>query len=393
MKDASGHSEPDLSRTLTLFAPAERDPPEELAAAARIVAESALLSPVLDAAGVMALVLNQRRQILFANVEVVEHTGLSSLQALQGLRPGEALGCAHASEMPGGCGASGHCTTCGVVLAFLSSQASGAATTTECLLTVRRNAHLESLEFAVKATPIRVGRLPLTVVSLRDVSHEKRREALEQVFFHDVLNTITGLQGYTALLQEPGYRDREQFIPRLAFLCDRLQHEVESQRTLLYAEAGTLELRPESTNPDAILQQAADMFLASAIVTQRQLEVIRGGADGELVTDGSLLLRVLTNMVKNALETVTPGQQVRVWAEGDDRTCTFSVWNEGVIPTAVALQIFRRSFSTKATRGRGLGTYSMKLLGERYLGGVVQFTSSAASGTVFSIRLPRQPAL
>jgi signal transduction histidine kinase len=35
----------------------------------------------------------------------------------------------------------------------------------------------------------------------------------------------------------------------------------------------------------------------------------------------------------------------------------------------------------------------MKLLGERYLGGVVQFTSSAASGTVFSIRLPRQPAL
>jgi signal transduction histidine kinase len=30
----------------------------------------------------------------------------------------------------------------------------------------------------------------------------------------------------------------------------------------------------------------------------------------------------------------------------------------------------------------------MRLLGERYLGGKVDFTSSAAGGTVFSIRLP-----
>jgi sensor histidine kinase regulating citrate/malate metabolism len=51
------------------------------------------------------------------------------------------------------------------------------------------------------------------------------------------------------------------------------------------------------------------------------------------------------------------------------------------------LQIFQRSFSTKGA-GRGLGTYSIKLLGERYLHGTVSFASSAEQGTIFQISLP-----
>jgi len=54
----------------------------------------------------------------------------------------------------------------------------------------------------------------------------------------------------------------------------------------------------------------------------------------------------------------------------------------------VQARIFQRSFSTKAVRGRGLGTYSMKLFGERCLGGEVSFGSATGTGTVFSIRLP-----
>ena len=43
------------------------------------------------------------------------------------------------------------------------------------------------------------------------------------------------------------------------------------------------------------------------------------------------------------------------------------------MPRQVQLQIFKRSFSTKGA-ARGLGTYSMRLLSERYLKGVVSFT-------------------
>ena len=51
------------------------------------------------------------------------------------------------------------------------------------------------------------------------------------------------------------------------------------------------------------------------------------------------------------------------------------------------LQVFQRSFSTKGS-GRGLGTYSMRLLTEHYLRGSVGFTSSAAEGTTFFASYP-----
>ena len=67
----------------------------------------------------------------------------------------------------------------------------------------------------------------------------------------------------------------------------------------------------------------------------------------------------------------------------------FFVHNDEAIPREVQARIFQRSFSTKAQRGRGLGTYSMKLFGERYLGGEVSFTSTPEAGTEFAIVLPR----
>ena len=53
----------------------------------------------------------------------------------------------------------------------------------------------------------------------------------------------------------------------------------------------------------------------------------------------------------------------------------FWVNNPAVMPREVQLQVFKRSFSTKGS-GRGIGTYSMRLLVSRYLGGSVDFEST-----------------
>jgi sensor histidine kinase regulating citrate/malate metabolism len=87
------------------------------------------------------------------------------------------------------------------------------------------------------------------------------------------------------------------------------------------------------------------------------------------------------------LEATKAGGTVSLGAEVNAADCTFWCQNDGAIPREVALQIFQRSFSTKG-RGRGIGTYSIKLLGERYLGGQVSFTSMPETGTRFQIRLP-----
>ncbi len=63
--------------------------------------------------------------------------------------------------------------------------------------------------------------------------------------------------------------------------------------------------------------------------------------------------------------------------------------NPGEMPRQVQLQVFQRSFTTKG-RGRGLGTYSMRLLTERYLGGRVSFASSPTEGVTFRAVYPKE---
>ncbi len=75
-------------------------------------------------------------------------------------------------------------------------------------------------------------------------------------------------------------------------------------------------------------------------------------------------------------------------SEATEDHVDFWVHNDGVMPRDVQLQVFQRSFSTKGP-GRGLGTYSIKLLTERYLHGRASFTSTPETGTTFSVTYPR----
>ena len=100
-----------------------------------------------------------------------------------------------------------------------------------------------------------------------------------------------------------------------------------------------------------------------------------------------MLGRVLGNLVKNAVEASSGGMKVVVGAAPVDGGVEFWVHNASAIPREAQLQVFQRSFSTKGA-GRGLGTYSVRLFAERYLGGKVSFESSEESGTIFRVVLP-----
>jgi len=73
--------------------------------------------------------------------------------------------------------------------------------------------------------------------------------------------------------------------------------------------------------------------------------------------------------------------------DGDD--VLLAVNNAAVMPDEVQENIFRRRFSTKGAT-RGMGTYSMLLLSERYLRGRVSFSTSPEAGTTFTLRLPKR---
>jgi hypothetical protein len=210
------------------------------------------------------------------------------------------------------------------------------------------------------------------------------------MFFHDALNTAGAIRGYLQLLAEElcGHGSYGEELRQLAELSEQLVEEIESQRDLVYAEAGDLAVRPQVLSVRPFLENLRALYAGHGVAAGRQIEI--GEAwNGQIVTDGRLLARVLGNMIKNALEAAAAGEAVTLRAVDYGDAVEFSVHNLAVMPEQVQLQVFKRSFSTKAEAGRGIGTHSMKLFGERYLGGRVGFTSRHPEGTTFHVRLPK----
>jgi signal transduction histidine kinase len=351
------------------------------------LASHPLLRAFMEVADASVAVLNQQRQILLANSRLFELLPPDVLDDFVGLRPGEALGCLHAVERPGGCGSSPECAACGAVLALVHSERHREPVERECLMTVDRGAGMEALELRVRASPLEVDGVPYTVLGLRDISAEKRREALERVFLHDVSNTLSPLLAWTQVLaahpQEAGQAARH-----IGVLARRLAGDIEDQRVLLQAESGVLVIHRGPVSAQGVLAAARSILEGHPVARDRTIELLQDGPALSLQTDESLLVRVLVNMLKNALEATPAGGVVRASAAPSSGGRELRIWNAGAIAPDVALRIFKRSFSTKNGRSRGLGTFSMKLFGEHYLGGRVGFTSSEAEGTTFFIRLP-----
>lgn len=375
----------------TFFAPAQRADKAQVRELYGFVLHNPLFQAIIESIDGYLMILNEQRQVLAMNPALLAKLGVDSVEPLLGDRPGEILECIHAPQGPGGCGTSKACSTCGAVLAILASQEEGRPHSGECMITVRRDQTIASYDFRVRATPISLGANKFTVVVFNDISGEKRRQTLERVFYHDLLNTVGGLEGWSSLIVRYQEMDPREAAERILDLSQRLRQEIEDQRRLTLAEENQLEVRKEHVLVDHVLDLLRGVFHANDAARDRNLVVEPASLKDEIVTDVGLLERILINMVKNALEATEPGQTVRVWFERrPDGSPVFSVNNPGEIPEPVALHIFQRSFSTKPERGRGIGTYSMKLFGERYLGGKVEFSTDAASGTTFRIELPSE---
>ncbi|HZZ85589.1 MAG TPA: HAMP domain-containing sensor histidine kinase [Anaeromyxobacteraceae bacterium] len=362
-----------------------RAEPERLQREIRAVAQSPVVTAVLEVADAVLLVLNAERQVVGFNSRVAQ---VRAPEDVLGLRPGEAFSCVN-SRGPGGCGAAPACASCGALGAILGCQERSRPLESECLLQTDGGAG-GSLEFNVRATPVTLDDAPFTVVSFRDISSEKRREVLEQVFFHDVLNTVGGLRGWAQLLQRGA--DVRRASERIEFLTRHIEREIRDHRNLLLAESGALVPERAPLRVGELLGDVAAVFSGHPAARDRRLEVDPSGGEAELVADRSLVQRVIINMVRNAFEATAEGGTVRLWCARDGEGIRLLVHNAGAIAPEVQARVFQRSFSTKAERGRGLGTYAMRLFGERYLAAEVTFASAPETGTTFSIRLPLSPA-
>ena len=374
----------------TFFAPAGRDQYDALCLLASRLDQADLFRKILDAMPNAVMVLSEKRQIIAANQALLRLLEVEESE-IRGRRPGEILHCVHAEEGPDGCGTSAHCRMCGAVNTILGCLSSSSQTSGECRLRMKSlSGYTVAQDLRVTASPFPVGSADALLVVLEDIAREKRLDVLTRTFFHDVLNTAGGVRGFAQLLEEdlpPGTRERDE-ARQLGSLAERLIEEIECQRDLTRAENGELVVTPKPVRAVEMLDELRMLYAAHELAAGR--EIVLGPCwKGSLLIDPRLLARVLGNMIKNAIEATPRGRQVVLRCENLDRQVGFHVTNPSVMSEPVRLQIFQRSFSTKGEPGRGIGAYSIKLFGEKYLGGQVSFTSEEPEGTTFSIVVPK----
>lgn len=391
----------------TDFAPAERATEETVHQQFKQIHSLPFVKEFLDAIPNMSVVLNHERQIVYANRAFLEFLGEPDFNELLGkkhgealncirptspigLRPGEAVQCVHAGETEGGCGTSLFCRTCGAIRSILQSQKTHDLSIEECRMIRCVDEKNQALDLRVWSRPIEVGEDTYTVFSVLDISDEKRRRLLERIFFHDLLNTAGGMQGLAGIIASTDLKDDQlnEIADLLHGASGDLIEEINSQRTLSAAETGELTLAPTLLNTLELLHSICSQTEKYEVARKKHVVIAPEVMITEFHCDHHLIRRVLINLVKNALEASEDGETVTLNCRQTDRNIEFTVHNETVMPLNVQLQIFNRSFSTKG-ENRGIGTYSIKLLTERYMNGKVSFISATETGTIFKIILPR----
>jgi len=353
-------------------------------AQARRISEWKEMQGFLDAIPDILLAVNSTRQIVFANRAALDFFRVGDGSEIWGKRPGEAAGCIHSAETAGGCGDAEACKVCGAFRAIVGGL-QGGTPVEECRMTLAAGI---PLDLRVWARPFDLGGEKFAFLSVQDISNEKRRQILEKIFFHDLLNTAGGLQTIGEIMELSGPEEFGEMRELVATLAGQLVDEIRAQRELLAAERGELQAEMQPVNSREAVDRVIAAYRKHPSCGAKTIRAADECEPVSFLSDFTLLLRVLGNLAKNALEASEASGKVTIGCRripGDK--VEFFVRNQGVIPQVAQLQIFNRSFSTKGG-GRGLGTYSVKLLAERFLNGRVRFVSSPEEQTTFFVEFP-----
>ncbi len=245
------------------------------------------------------------------------------------------------------------------------------------------------------AAQIGVARPVLVESEVKRQTQPARTLQLSEALAHDARNALTALRLIAGMLGAPGILQAKDM-----HLAEQL-HGVEYSLTQLverFAALGSVRqsvpaaAEPAKTAGEAVLR-CLPMLQASA----GSRTVVHASAESglhALTLEDDDLLRVLTNLVKNAAEAMPEGGTVRITARRalslTQPAVLIHVSDDGPgIPAFALGQIFETGFSSKQGGAApvGLGLAIVRELVEN-AGGKVRAASRRGRGTTFELRIP-----
>ena len=249
----------------------------------------------------------------------------------------------------------------------------------------------EQLEEQAALLQVHLDRERETVAELRELNRMKGE--FVAVASHELRTPLTAIIGYAKALLRPHVAEdptiREEFTVGIAQQGQRLMELVQNLLTASNIESGSIAIDVSPVNLADLCEQIAGEFADRSerilLDVEPHLPLVH--------TDRTLLGRVLTNLIDNALKYSDDDKtcQVVVTTAGSD--VRVAVRDEGVGINAAALpHVFDRFYQvdSSATRrfgGTGLGLAIVKEI-LHHLGGSVAVESTPGRGSVFTVEIP-----
>jgi signal transduction histidine kinase len=220
---------------------------------------------------------------------------------------------------------------------------------------------------------------------------------LIKIVAHDLRNPIGGIHALCSLLQEEDTTAEEarQYIELIRDSSKSCLHMISDllQTDFDFKEA---ELQKKSVDLAVFLDHAVTLLTFRAAEKSQRL-VLEDPSHRVVNADSDKLLRVLNNLIVNAIKFSPDGETIRVKTEQSDSGVTISVEDHGLgIPKEAIPRLFDPFTSSKrpGTAGEqafGLGLYISKQIVEAH-GGKLWFETEEGRGTTFYVFLPGENA-
>ncbi|WP_088340120.1 sensor histidine kinase [Robiginitalea sediminis] len=232
-----------------------------------------------------------------------------------------------------------------------------------------------------------IDELELSAAKLARGEREQAWREMAKQVAHEIKNPLTPMRLSVQSFERKFDPEDPEVRAKVTEFAKTLIQQVDTLSSIASAFSNFAKMpaqQNETLNVPEIVKLALDIFNEPYIHFMTDTE--------ELVAkmDRTQLIRVVTNLVKNAIQAVPDVEHPRILVSvaGEPQWVKIMVADNGVgIADANRDKIFEPKFTTKSS-GMGLGLGMVKTIVETY-GGSITFTSQQGKGTVFTVRLPR----
>jgi signal transduction histidine kinase len=396
-------------RLVTEHASPERSTTEEVVTSKKDLTENEALLAALEAVPGFALLLNENRQVIFANQRFQRTFPTKEQGQSVGLRPGEITGCPNAKHLAAGCGTSRACIGCAVLGPILHSLAGEEVSEDQGeIATSAGQLFVEAI-----ASPLMVKGKRYISLSIRDITEKKRLRDMEKKIdsqldhaarlsslgtlvggiAHEINNPVAIISANIENLRQDvaeGRMPNLKEVDRIENALLRIQETIKQMKELHVYQS------PLATDFSVVECIEGSMALVQSHLQEGVIEVERRFCSPSPTLTGSFKLfqQMFVGIVINACEALAGASmspKIVVQVEDTNETCVVRVEDNGCgMPPDVIPQVFDPFFTTKAPgKGLGLGlSFAHRIV--TGMGGAIELTSKPREGTAVCMRFPRK---